>query len=279
MIFSKNTDQALYSLIKVKLKKFKLVRVGGSRWWWRWLIALAITVPLFLTWRNPFQITYAVGFMAVLWILVMWLQWTDWGKIGSWFSAGLVFLIFWGSSFLMWLFLEDYWYRWLTILVITFFTWWYMREWQRLRLTMFLGESGAGSGPTLLLGVISFFALGVSAQSFLVYLSIPFWVLLLAFYLPMVVLVISFVHASGCSLKKWPIWFTAVMVILQIFIMVTWWPTSFYVIGFTLACAFAVCALIMRQEMQGFISRRSLSRELSLIIGSLILVLLTARWY
>ena len=66
---------------------------------------------------------------------------------------------------------------------------------------------------------------------------------------------------------------------LQVFLLVTWWPTSFYVVGFVLAATFALIALVLRQEAQGFVSRRSFSRELSLVIGALLLVILTARWY
>jgi len=66
---------------------------------------------------------------------------------------------------------------------------------------------------------------------------------------------------------------------LQMFVLVTWWPTSFYVVGFTLAALFALLALVLRQEAQGFVNRRFFSRELSLALAALFLVLLSARWF
>jgi hypothetical protein len=198
----------------------------------------------------------------------------------SWLSGSIVLLCYWVSTFLLWLFLEDFWYRVVILALTVFFTWWYLREWHRLRLTLFLGEAGAGSTPTLVLGFISYFALGSSAESFLVFLNTPLWQLILAFYLPMAALIICLVYNSGWSLvKDWSYWFSGLIIILQIFILVLWWPTSFYVVGFTMAAVFAALALVLRQEAQGFINRRFYSRELSLVLAALLLVLLTARWF
>jgi hypothetical protein len=166
------------------------------------------------------------------------------------------------------------------VLLLAFFSWWYLREWQRLRLTMFLGEAGAGSTPTLVLGFLDCFVLAAAAESFLVFLNTPVWLLTIAFALPMLVLLICFIYASGWSLvKKASYWLAGSAVIMQVFLLAIWWPTSFYVVGFVVATTFAVVALVLRQEAQGFISRRSFIRELSLVLGALLIVLLTARWY
>lgn len=271
--------QAINNL-KIIWPKFVLARVGGSRWVWRWLLAALTILPLAATWYNPFYLRYAIIGTIVLWLLVMWQQWAGWDRFVSWLVAGSVFLIYWSSILLMWLFLENYWYRIAMILLNAFFSLWYLREWQRLRLKVFLGEAGAGSTPTLVLSFMSCFALGSSAESLLVYLNTPLWQLLLAFYLPMAVLLICFIYTSGWSpIKKWPYWFTGLIIMLQIFILSTWWPTSFYVIGFSQATIFVLVALIMRQESHGFINRRSFIRELSLVMAVLLLVLISARWY
>ncbi len=260
--------------------KIMSTRIGGARWLWRWLLAIFSMCPLILTWYNPFLLRYAIISLIVLWVLVMWQQWSGWDKFVSWLVAGIVLLIYWSSILLMWLFLENYWYRVAMILLNSFFSWWYLREWQRLRLKFFLGEAGAGSTPTLVVSFISCFALGSSAESFLVYLNTPLWQLLLVFYLPMAALLICFVYASGLSpVKKWVYWFSSLLILLQIFILSTWWPTSFYVVGFILASAFVLAALVMRQEAQGFINRRSFIREISLVMAVLLLVLISARWY
>lgn len=270
----------LPSSIGKKWLHLRRASLGGSRLLWRPVIAAVIMIPLGLIWWNPFYIKYAAISVILLWLLVLWWQWPGWGRLASWLTAGLVLLFYWVGTFTMWLFLENDWYRLLLLLVTAFFTWWYLREWHRLRLTLFMGELGAGSTPTLILGFLTCFTLGSSAESFLVFLNTPVWLLTLLFFLPAGAQIVFFTYASGWSLiKRWLYWFTGFIVMLQVFLLATWWPTSFYVVGFTLAMAYALVALVLRQESQGFISKRSFSRELSLVIGALILVLLTARWY
>lgn len=275
-----NKFQELPSLLGKRWAHIRRASLGGSRLIWRPIIAAAIILPFGLIWFNPFYINYAVFTIIILWSVVLWWQWPGWGRLASWVTASIVLFSYWSSTFMMWLFLENIWNRLALLLLTSFFTWWYLREWQRLRLTLFMGEAGAGSTPTLVLGFLTCFALGSSAESFLVYLNIPVWLLTILFFIPAAAQIICFSYASGWSLvKRWLYWFTGLAVMLQIFLMTTWWPTSFYVIGFTQAAAFALIALILRQESQGFISKRSFGRELSLVLGALILVLLTARWY
>lgn len=259
---------------------WKLFKSGHGRWYWHGLITAAIISSLLLDWYNPFLLSYAVLIGAVFFILVLWLQWSGWSRLFSWLAGGWVLLCYWTGTFLFWLFLENFWHR-LAILVLTaFFTWWYLREWHRVRLTLFLGEAGAGLTPTLVLGFLSCFTFGSSAYSFLVFLNTPVWQLIIGFYLPIAVLIICLVYTSGWSLiKNWSYWFSGLIIMLQVFSLVIWWPTSFYVVGFTIAAAFGILALVFRQESQGFINRRFLSRELTLVLAALIIVLLTARWY
>ena len=280
MSFLKSSQKDIVGFLGKRFINWKVISGGRSRWWWRWLVAGAILIPLGLDWYNPFLLRYAILIEAVIFIVVLWLQWSGWGRLLSWLAASLVLLCYWASTFFLWLFLENFWYRLVILGLTAFFTWWYLREWQRLRLTLFLGEAGAGSTPTLVLGFISCFAFGSSAQSFLVFLSTPLWQLILAFYLPIAALIICFVYASGWSLiKHWPYWFSGLIIMLQMFVLVTWWPTSFYVVGFTLVALFALLALVLRQEAQGFVNRRFFSRELSLALAALFLVLLSARWF
>lgn len=279
MVFTKLISK-LTGLLHTKWLGLRLVNSSSGRWLFRVSVAVAIILPLSLVWYNPFLLKYCISGVIALLIIVLWQQWSGWGRLVSWLTAGFVLACYWGSTFLMWLFLENSLYRLVLLALTAFFTGWYLREWQRLRLTLFLGEAGAGATPTLVLGFLSCFALGSAAESFLVFLNTPIWLLLLAFYLPAGMLVICFVYASGWSLiKKWFYWFTGLAVMLQVFLLATWWPTSFYVVGFVVAATYVLIALVLRQEAQGFISRRSFSRELSLVIGALLLVILTARWY
>lgn len=260
--------------------RLRLLAPTGSRRLFRLSLGVASAVPLALTWYNSFWLRYAVALYILLLATVLWRQWAGLARLGSWFVGSVVLTGYWSSTFLMWLFFESTWSRSLLLILTTFFTWWYLREWHRLRQTLFLGEAGAGGTPTLVLGFLSCFAFGSAAESFLVFLDMSIWWLLVYFYLPIAALVLCLVYASGWSLvKRWPYWFTGCALLLQVFLLVTWWPTSFYVVGFSLAAAFALIALVVRQEAQGFISRRSFSRELSLVGAVLVLVLITARWF
>jgi len=256
--------------------------LGTGRWLWRLIITSLSSLPFLGTWYNPFWLHFSAIFIILLLLAVWWHQWEGWSRLASWLAGGVVLLFFWGSLFLVWLFSEntEYEYRTALLLLLLFFSWWYLREWQRLRLTLFLGETGAGAVPTLVLGFISSLAFGIAAENFLVFLNTPLWLITLAFYLPVAILVVCFTYTSGWSLlKKWTYWFTGLAVTWQAFLLATWWPTSFYVVGFVVAAVFALTALVLRQEAQGFISRRSFSRELSLVLGALLIVILTARWH
>jgi hypothetical protein len=194
--------------------------------------------------------------------------------------AGAVSIaLFWSSGFVYWLFLENPRYRVLWLLLLALFSWWYLTEWQRLRQKLFVGEPLVPSAPNLSLGFLTALALGASAEGFLVYLDTPLPWLWATFFVPLVLSFLALSQLSGWSPLSRPVYpLTAAVILAQIFAVVTWWPTSFYVAGFTLGVVYLVVAAVVRQEAQGFVNRRSLSRELGVLLGCLGLVLLLARW-
>jgi hypothetical protein len=253
---------------------------GPARSTLRFALAILAIAPLAVVWYNPFSIFYAAAFLVLVWLVACYRQWAGWQHMGSFLAGALTLLIFWGSVFVVWLFLENDVYRVLLLAVLAMTSWWYLGEWQRVRVALFAGEAGAGAAPTLAVGFLASFCLTASAESFLVYLSTHVWVLLFTFFLPILVLLLTFVYTSGWSLVRHaPYWLTGSLVLVQVFLLGLWWPTSSYVIGFTMAVAFAAVALSLRQEAQGFINRRSFLRELAVLVVAWMVVLVGARWF
>lgn len=265
-------------------RKFSLVWRAPRRgeWFSRWLVAslsVAVLLPPIMLWFEPLLLPYAAGLLAFAVGIGIWWQWLGREHLAAWISGALTVSMFWASSFVFWLFLENPLYRVVWLLLLGLFSWWYLTEWRRSRQKLFIGEPLVPSAPTLALGFLTAFTLGVSAESFLVYLNVSLGWLWLLFYTPLVVSFVTLTQLSGWSLVKhaaYPL--TAAVLLAQVFAVVTWWPTSFYVAGFTLALSYLVVALVVRQEAQGFINRRSFSRELGLLLGCLAVVLLLARW-
>ncbi len=253
-----------------------------GQWFSRWFIkALAglVLVPSLALWYEPFLLPYAAGVLVWLMGIAVWWQWLGTRHFGAWLAGATTLTLFWASSFVFWLFLENPSYRVLWLVLLALCSWWYLTEWHRLRQRLFVGEPLVASAPNLTLGFLIAFTLGVSAESFLVYLDASVFSLFLVFYLPLVASFIALAKLSGWSPLQAPVYpITAAVLLAQVFALVTWWPTSFYVAGFTLAVTYLVVALVVRQESQGFLNRRSFWRELGVLLGSLALVLLSARW-
>ncbi len=253
-----------------------------GEWFSRWLIralALAVLLPLVATWYEPLLLPYAIGVLFFTIGLAVWWQWLGLEHVGAWLAGAATLALFWSSSFAFWLFLENPRYRVVWLLVLAVFSWWYLTEWQRLRQKLFIGEPLVASSPNLALGFLTTLSLGVSAEGFLVYLNTPLPWLWLLCYGPLVVSFLGLCQLSGWSPFSRPLYpLTAAVVLAEVFAVVTWWPTSLYVTGFTLGATYLVVAVVVRQEAQGFVNRRSLGRELGVLLGSLVLVLLLARW-
>jgi hypothetical protein len=253
-----------------------------GEWFSRWLIralSLGILLPSIAAWFEPLLIPYALSVLIFAVGITLWWQWLGREHLMTWLAGAVTLSLFWCSSFSLWIFLENPRYRVLWLVLLALFSWWYLTEWQRLRQKLFIGEPLAASSPNLALGFLTALAFGVSAEGFLVYLNTPLLWLWLLCYVP---LVLSFLGL--CQLSGWSPWrklaypFTAAVVLAEVFAITTWWPSSLYVTGFTLGVTYLVLAVLVRQEAQGFVNRRSLVRELGALLGCLVFALLLARW-
>ncbi|GEM_PF-1830913 len=273
-----NRDQLLPRLA-FAFRRFRRGSASSTRWW-PVLVALAAALPYLTTWLDPQRIWLALIFMAALAVLVAWLQWVGREHIGSWLASYGVLVISWGGWFFLWLFIEQSWHRLLVVVAVAGLSWWYLDEWRRRQQLIGLGADTLQGTPALVLGFVATFGLGVGAESLLVFLNTPLWKLAATTYLPMALCFAATMVLSGWSLVRHAqSLLLAVVVLGQVFVLATWWPTSAYVVGFTMAVTYLALALTLRQEAQGFISRRSFARELSALSLLTALVLGSARWY
>jgi len=236
--------------------------------------------PFFIIWWQPFLLSYTILVLGVMVALSAWRTWERGGALLPWLASLFMLALYWGSSFLFWLFLETTPVRLLLLSVCAIVGWWYLVDWRRYRRLGNETERGSDQLSTVAVGFISALALGSAAQGLIVFLDTTLLTLLWGCYLPLVLSFVALVYINGWSVRRaWAYYLTAAAVLLQVFILVTWWPTSIFAVGFVLAVTYAALGLTLRQEAQGFINRRSFSKELLLLAAALVLVLTTAPWY
>jgi len=248
----------------------------------RWLlsaIAVLSVVPFIATWINPFLIWYAVSFLGLLMVIAAWRLWLGTGTLVRFIAAVLLLGFFWFSGLTFWLFLENPLYRLVFVFLMTSVSWWYLKWWLQWRLTLLLGSGAVSVTPSLIVGFLTSFFIVTAAESFLIFLGVSGFVLWFIFFAAWLLTIVSLGILQGWSpVWQWRYYVTLLVVAAQVFLLATWLPTSFYVIGFLCAVVLVVLLLGLRQENQGFINRRLLARDLIVITAALLLSLLTARW-
>jgi len=248
----------------------------------RWLlsaIAILSVVPFIATWLNPFLIWYAVGFLGLLVTISAWRLWLGIGTLTRFVAAVLLLIFYWFSALTFWLFLENPFYRLVFIGLLGAVSWWYLKWWLEWRLSLLLSSGAVSVTPSLVVGFLTSFFIVMAAESFLIFLGISGFVLWMVFFAAWLLTIISLGILQGWSLVwYWRYYVTMSVVAAQVFLLATWLPTSFYVIGFFAAVSLAILLLSLRQENQGFINRRLFTRDLLVITAALLLALLTARW-
>ena len=265
---------------RLRLAQVRLLKPGPTTAWWvPWFLSAFILVIFITPWINPFWLWYSVYALIMVLAITAWQYFISKTAMGFWLATYGVLFIFWSSTFLLWLFLENLGYRLLFLIIITLLSWWYLTWWRGLKTLFYLNNPLGNLAPPTILSYIAVFCLGTAAHSFLVFLNTPWWVLGLAFYLPMALLTPAILQINYSQIIKfWRALLIANVILGQIFLVLLWWPTSFYVVGFTLAAVFALILLALRQEGQGFVNTRQVRKELLILLAALALVLLSARW-
>lgn len=243
-------------------------------------VSAGVLIPLLMVWWNPQLLPYAAAVFVLVSGVIVWWQWSGISHLVPWVGAGLTFLLYWASQFVWWLFLEQTGYRLLFLILVAVCSAWYMDEWHRVRQKLLIDEPVVSSAPTMVLGFLTALAIGTVSQSLVVYLDVSLWWLLLTMYVPLALSFIAMSQACGWRpFRNWRHMLTSSVVLLEVFVLVTWWPTSVQVVGFTLAGVYLLIALVIQQEAQGFLNRRALAREVGVVAAAVAFVLMTARWY
>lgn len=244
------------------------------------LVAVVSLVPFVMLWFEPKLLPYAAMSLLLFTAVSLWWAWAGSEYIRPWLASGILLAVYWGSSLTFWLFLENVIYRAVFLAVIVALAWWYLVDWHRVRQRLMVGEAWISATPALALGFVSAFWLATSAVSLVTYLNTSLGYLYLTCYLPLVATCWAVFQAQGWSWRTlWRYWLTAAVILAELFRLVTWWPTSFYVSGFTIAAVYLALMLGFRYDVSGGLDRRGLARELGLVLGALLIVIIFARWF
>lgn len=265
---------------RLRLSVFRSFSPGPVTVWWISPFISALVLATFIVpWVNPFWIWYSIFALGAVACLVGWQYWLGKIRLGMWLAIFWVLIVFWYGMYLLWLILENSGYRLLFLVAISLFTWWYLLWWRNLKQKLFLDTPLGNLAPPVIISYISTFGLGASAYSLIVFLNTPWWVLGLAFCVPLLLLLGAVLQISHFEpFKRWRVFITSGVILTELFVLINWWPTSFYVAGFTLTSVMAMILLAWRQEGQGFVNTRQVRKELILLLLALVVVLLTARW-
>ncbi|MBU1038710.1 hypothetical protein KKC17_00505 [Patescibacteria group bacterium] len=242
-------------------------------------IILAV-LDLLVTWWQPIFLPLTAVVWSILLLLLVWFFWFKIDYLTAWLAGSLFLFLFWSGSFNLWLFFNYTWQRIIFLFIFMALSWWYLSEWQRHAQKFFALARAAGPMPTMVVGAVTVFILGASANNFLVYLDVSFWKLLAVFFSPLPFLFWGLMQVNNWSLAKhWPYGLAALFIQLQAFVLVMWLPLDSYVSGFCLAVIYIILALSLNQEAQGFINKRQYIQEIIILLIVLFLVLLTAAWF
>lgn len=265
--------------LSLGVRMFHRGSAAATRWWPPLAAVLVVGVYIWV-WVRPQSLDSAVVALVCITGIVAALSWVGSERIGYWAAYVVAQAAAWSGWVFLWLFLENLWFRLAALAILAVGSYWYFDSWSKRQQVISLGGEPLFSTPALVMGFLASFGFGVGAESMLVFLNTPLPKLLLVAYLPILGCFAALMVLSG-----WSLWhhlralLATAFVLLQVFALVTWWPTSAYVAGFVISVTFLAMAAVLRQEAQGFVNRRGFSRELAVLAVLVIAVLATSRWF
>ncbi|MFA4937107.1 MAG: hypothetical protein WC575_02355 [Patescibacteria group bacterium] len=239
-----------------------------------YLIGIASALPVIIVWRWPAVIMYAGVYLLLLAAAFLWFMWEP-RRLGRALWPWMLLVIFWLSSLFFFLFLEQNYFRLMFIIIIAVVSWWYVYSWQTV-------EINRGPSLPLSLGLawIIFFLSTVNNVSWLVFLGFGWWLLFFLYVIITTLVLLSVGWLAGWTLlHHWAYYAVAWVMIIQSYVVFSWWPTSFYLLGWLQATIFLVIFLFTRYDTGVVLTKRSLTHYL-LWIGTLSIILIaTSRWF
>ncbi len=244
-----------------------------------YIVSLAVILPPILVWRN-INFYYVGWFYVALAAIVMWLWWQPGERINKVVWPWIALVIFWFSSWPMFLLLSHDLYRVIFLILQLVITWWYLSSWLTNQSHILGLIKGAGLIPTSAVCWLVFFFLGATATAWLVLLGTKLWLIIIFYLLALLFLIGALWWTAGWNFwQHWPYALVLGLVQLEIFIVTLWLPTSFYLIGWLQASSFLLLFLLIWHEASLAISRRQLIRYLILLFMATVVLIWSARWF
>ncbi|MFH1866651.1 MAG: hypothetical protein ABIJ81_01040 [Patescibacteria group bacterium] len=244
-----------------------------------YFLAAASALPFILGWRFPQFIPWAGWYLFLVAAIILWLWWEP-RRLAQTLWPWFLLLFFWLSSLVFFLFLNQDVLRGLMIVVVPLVTWWYITGWLANRSKSLQLVRGPGTVVSAAMAWLIFFFSGVAAVSWLVFLNINFWLLFLIYFAVSLLTLLSVGWIAGWTIKnEWYFLLAAFVIQLEAFIVLSWWPISFYMIGWLEASVFLALFLLTRYDTSVVMTRRTLFNYLSLLIIISLILIGTSRWF
>lgn len=130
------------------------------------------------------------------------------------------------------------------------------------------------------LNLLTIFLTASGLYSLIIFFGLSLWALIVIFAIISTLLTHQMVWASGTTLKsEWPYVVVISLAVLQVFVIVSFLPTSIYVGGMLVTLSYYVMTGISRNWLLDIKDKKVIKRYLVISSIFLILILLTAKWF
>lgn len=130
------------------------------------------------------------------------------------------------------------------------------------------------------LNLLTIFLTASGLYSLIIFFGLSLWALIIIFAIISILLTHQMVWASGATLKsEWPYVLVISISVLQVFIVVSFLPTSIYVNGLLVTLVYYVMTGISRNWLLDIKDNKVIQRYLIISSIFFILILLTAKWF
>ena len=240
------------------------------------LLFLFIFFSFELLWQKAGWFYYAAFLFLAVVLLMFWreIQNVKDSKLASCLAPMLIFLM---ASLMLALFLEQWWAQRLYAFLIAVITiLFYSHLFQRTHL---FAQSERLTVDNLLrvINIFTVFLLSAALTAIHIYLSVSFWYLTVLFFVAIFLLSYQFfVEYHGSAKEKgWPLAISVPILLSEFFVIIHFWPVSFYVSALIITSLYYT---ILEFSRFGEKNLRAIWRTLILVAFMWLIVLTTTAW-
>lgn len=244
------------------------------------LASLLIFIFLELLLKAPKQIYWLAPLCLVIIVLSIWhLTGRNFFTQKFW-QFIITPLLLLASGILFLVFLEGYWLKQFYLLGLATLIWLFLtvvffRFYTPLKYQIHSLENISSH-----LNLITVFLVTSSFFSLIIFLAIPFWVLLISFCLVFILLNYQLVWSSGVNLSRgWLYLGVITLVSAEIFWATSFLPVSIYVSSLIITLCYYLLAGLTRNWFLEIWEGKVIRRYLLISLVSLIVILATAKWF